>query len=70
LNAPLVGDPRELAFLGFHQNETRGSVQLAQHRGLEVNAVEMDDPLLRLMEKLRQQHFEVARAVRFAYRGP
>jgi hypothetical protein len=63
-------DPRELAFLGFHQNETRGSVRLALSRGIEGESAEIDDPLLHLMEKLRQQHFEVVQAVRFAYRGP
>jgi hypothetical protein len=63
-------DPRELAFFGFHQNETRGSVRLALNRGIEVETAGIDDPLLQLMERLRQQHFEVVQAVRFAYRGP
>ena len=44
------------------------AVKRSVHRSLIPAAEEIDDPLLRVMEKLRK-HFEVIRAVRFAYQG-
>jgi serine/threonine protein kinase len=57
-------DPGEWAILDLHSR-----VHMGRHRGLNTDQTkEIDDPLLRLMERLRP-HFEVTRAVRFAYAG-
>jgi hypothetical protein len=42
---------------------------VALHRGLLDDDARIDDPLLRLMERLRGEQFDVVKAVRFAYRG-
>jgi hypothetical protein len=61
-------DPLEVAVLGFDPGQPAGAVKRSVHRSLIPEAEEIDDPLLRVMEKLRK-HFEVIRAVRFAYQG-
>ena len=62
--------PLEVAVLGFEPGQPAGgAVERSVHRSLRPMRREIDDPLLpRVMEKLRQ-HFEVIRAVRFAYQG-
>ncbi len=67
--APLR-DEREVAFLDLEQGGSVATSRLAQYRGIDANQVgEIDDPLLRLMERLRRSDFELIKAVRFAYRG-
>jgi serine/threonine-protein kinase len=61
-------DPLELAVRGFDSGQPVEAIDLGEHRGLREEAKEIDDPLLQLLERLRP-HFELARAVRFAYRG-
>ena len=61
-------DPLELAVRGFDAGQPVDFIRLDRHRGLEQEAAEIDDPLLRLMGRL-QPHFEVVRAVRFAHEG-
>jgi hypothetical protein len=65
-----LGDPLEYAILGFDAGQPIGAINLGDHRsrGLGETPTRIDDPLLRLMERLRS-HFVVIRAVRFAYRG-
>jgi hypothetical protein len=65
--APLR-DTQEYAVRGFDPGQSIGAVNRGLHRGLGDDAERIDDPLLQVMEKLRP-HFEVVRAVRFAYRG-
>ena len=61
-------DPQELAVLGFDPGQTIAAVDRRVHRGLAKEVERIDEPLLRLMERLRP-HFEFFRAVRFAYKG-
>jgi hypothetical protein len=63
--APLR-DPREVAVLGFDGDRPLEPLHL--FRGGSKTAKQIDDPLLRLLEKLRP-HFEVIRAVRFAHQA-
>ena len=65
--APLR-DPRELAVLGFQRGQAIAAIERGVHRGLAKESKQIDEPLLQLMERLRP-HFEVVRAVRFAYQG-
>src|SRR5205823_4488965 len=67
--APLR-DVREVAVRGFDEGQPTESLRLGQHRGIGEEAGKFDDPLLRLMERLRTEGpFELIKAVRFAYRG-
>jgi hypothetical protein len=61
-------DPQEVAVRGFDPGQPVRAIDRRMHRGLADVAERIDDPLLQVMEKLRP-HFEVIRAVRFAYRG-
>ena len=59
-------DEREVAVRGFDDGESIEPVNL--HRSLDPETETIDDPLLQLLERFRQD-FEVVRAERFAYRG-
>jgi hypothetical protein len=61
-------DPQEVAVRGFDPGQAVRAIDRGMHRGLADEAERIDDPLLQVMEKLRP-HFDVIRAVRFAYRG-
>jgi hypothetical protein len=61
-------DPQELAVRGFDSGQPVEAIDRGEHRGLGEVAKQIDDPLLQLLDRLRP-HFELARAVRFAYRG-
>jgi serine/threonine protein kinase len=65
--APL-GDPLELAVLGFDPVRTTGKIDRRRHRGLGQSTERIDEPLLQLGERLRP-HFELIRAVQFAYQS-
>ncbi|HEX8201175.1 MAG TPA: hypothetical protein VF590_11860, partial [Isosphaeraceae bacterium] len=60
-------DPLEVAVLGFG-GQLAAPIIRESHRGLGAEAERVDEPLLRLIERLRP-HFEVVRAVRFAYQA-
>jgi serine/threonine-protein kinase len=60
--------PGELAVRGGDEGQPIDSLNLGENRGLEKEAAAIDDPLLELMQRLRE-HFEVIRAVRFAHQG-
>jgi predicted Ser/Thr protein kinase len=62
-------NPQEVAIRGFDPGGPTRALERGEHRGLAKEAEEIDEPLLRLMERLRP-HFELIRAVRFAYQGP
>ena len=64
-------DEREVALLDFAQRRPAASTRSGQHRGIDPGQLgTIDDPILRLMERLRTgSHFELIKAVRFAYRG-
>jgi hypothetical protein len=68
LPASPLRDPREVAVLGFDPGQPVGTIDHGAHRGVAEQAERIDDPLLQVMAKLRP-HFDVIRAVRFAYRG-
>jgi hypothetical protein len=57
-----------LAVRGGDEDQPVDSLNLGENRGLEKEAAAIDDPLLELMQRLRE-HFEVIRAVRFAHEG-
>jgi hypothetical protein len=61
-------DPQEVAVRGFDPGQPTRTLNRGGHRGLGAEAERIDDPLVQVLEKLRP-HFEVVRAVRFAYRG-
>jgi hypothetical protein len=61
-------DPQEVTVHAVHEGEPVEALAPATSRGLGATAVKLDDPLLRLMAKLRPR-FEVICSVRFAYRG-
>ncbi len=74
LVGPLAPSPlhneHEIAMRGFDEDQPTETVQVALNRGIGDEPDAIDDPLLRLMERLRKQGpFEVIKAVRFAYRG-
>jgi hypothetical protein len=58
--------PLEWALRGCDRGEEVGSLNRGDNRAPEEEAARIDDPLLRLMDKLGEQ-FEVLRAVRFAH---
>ncbi len=61
----------EVAVRGGDEGQPVETLRLALHRGIDqAETIKIDDPLLQLMERLRtQNHFDVIKAVRFAYRG-
>jgi hypothetical protein len=62
-------DPQERALFFFDWSQRPvEAIDRGEHRGLGEAAKQIDDPLLQLLDRLRP-HFELARAVRFAYRG-
>ena len=65
--APLR-NPGEFAGRGGDEGQPVDSLNLGENRGVEKEAAAIDDPLLGLMQRLRE-HFEVIRAVRFAHQG-
>jgi hypothetical protein len=63
-------DVREVAVRGFDEGQPIAAVRVDLHRGIAEEVDKIDDPLLRLMERLRTEGpFDVIKAVRFAYRG-
>jgi serine/threonine protein kinase len=67
--APLR-DVREVAVRGFDEGQPTETLRLGQYRGIGDEPDKIDDPLLQLMERLRNEGpFEVIKALRFAYRG-
>jgi hypothetical protein len=60
--------PHELAVCGFDQGQPVDFLNMGENRGMEREAAAIDDPMLALMQRLRE-HFEVIRAVRFAHQG-
>jgi hypothetical protein len=65
--APLR-DPHEIAVRGFDIGQPTDAIDQGSNRGPAKKARQIDEPLLRLVEKLRP-HFDFTRAVRFAYQG-
>jgi hypothetical protein len=65
--APLR-DELELAVRGFDPGQPTAALQRGTNRGLAKEAEQIDEPLLQLLERLRP-HFELIRAVRFAYKA-
>jgi hypothetical protein len=61
-------DPREGAVRGGDEGRPLSQVVLDQQRAPEPEARVIDEPLLRMMNRLRE-HFPVVRAVRFAHEG-
>ena len=68
LPASPLRDPQEVAVRGFDPGQLVRAIDRGIHRGLADEAERIDDPLLQVMERLRP-HFDVIRAVRFAYQG-
>jgi hypothetical protein len=64
---PMRG-PEEVASLRFDQGQANPTTLLAQNRGSEAEAREVDAPLLQRLARLRE-HFEIVRALRFAHEG-
>jgi hypothetical protein len=74
LAGPLAPSPlrdvREVARGGFDEGQPIEALGAGQHRGIAAEASKIDEPLLKLMERLRTQgQFDVIKPVRFAYRG-
>ncbi len=61
-------DPKEVAVCGFDSDQPTGTVNRVQKRQVGAQAQQIDEPLLQLMDRLRP-HFDMIRAVRFAYQG-
>jgi hypothetical protein len=61
-------DPLEFAERGFDSGQPVDAIRVGVHRGLGQESEEIDEPLLKLLEKLRR-YFDVVRVTRFAYRG-
>jgi hypothetical protein len=61
-------DGGEFGVRGFDEGQPVDFLNVGENRGLEREAAAIDDPLLGLMQRLRE-HFEVIRAVRFAHQG-
>jgi hypothetical protein len=61
-------DPHEVAVRGFDPAKPAAEITRDVNRGLGEEAEQIDEPLLQMIERLRP-HFEVIRAVRFAYQG-
>jgi hypothetical protein len=63
-----LGDPAEVAVRVFDPGQPVGHINVGQKRGFQKGAQDIDDPLLKMMGRLRR-HFEMIRAVRFAHQG-
>jgi serine/threonine protein kinase len=61
-------NPREWAVRGGDEGEAVDFQDLGRERGIRSESVEVDEPLLQVMSRLRP-HFEVVKAVRFAHQG-
>src|SRR5262249_49746171 len=61
-------DPKECAVLRWDAGQLTATQEMGQNRGLDKEAVAIDEPLLALMERLRP-HVEMIRAFRFAHQG-
>jgi hypothetical protein len=61
-------DSREWAVRGGDEGQTVDFQDVGMERGIRSESVEVDEPLLQLLARLRP-HFEVLRAVRFAHQG-
>jgi serine/threonine protein kinase len=61
-------DPQELAVLGVDSGQPILMAQQGVHRGIAEVATKIDEPILRLLERLKP-HFEMIRLARFAYQG-
>jgi hypothetical protein len=61
-------DPKEVAVRGFDPGQAITAIDRGLNRGIGPEPEQIDDPLLRLMERLKP-HFEMIRATRFAYQG-
>ena len=61
-----VRDPLEFAVRGADEGQPVAQVNRGGHRGPEAEVEAIDDPLLQLLGRLRDD-FEVIRAVRFAH---
>jgi serine/threonine protein kinase len=59
-------DPQEVAVRGFDSGQPTGTINRVQKRKVGAQAQLIDEPLLQLMDRLRP-HFDMIRAVRFAY---
>jgi serine/threonine protein kinase len=69
LPSSALHDPQERAVFVFDSGQQPvEAIDRGEHRGLGEEAKQIDDALLQLLDRLRP-HFELARAVRFAYRG-
>jgi tRNA A-37 threonylcarbamoyl transferase component Bud32 len=70
LPASPLRDEREFAVRGFDEGRPTEALRVGLHRGIDAMANTIDDPLLRMMERLRAKcQFDLIKAVRFAYRG-
>jgi hypothetical protein len=65
--APLRHD-QEFALRGGDPGQAIDAIRLDAHRGFQKDLAEIDEPLEKLLARLRPQ-FELLRAVRFAHRG-
>jgi serine/threonine-protein kinase len=63
-----LGHPAEVAVRGFDPGGGLTEINRGEYRGFQKGADDIDDPLLKLMGRLRR-HFEMVRAVRFAHQG-
>jgi hypothetical protein len=61
-------NPREWAVRGGDEGQAVDFQDVGMERGIRSESVEVDEPLLRVMSRLRP-HFEVVKAVRFAHQG-
>jgi hypothetical protein len=61
-------NPHEVVVRGFDPVKPATEINRDVNRGLGEKAEQIDEPLLQLIERLKP-HFEVIRAVRFAYQG-
>ena len=60
----------EVAVRGLNEGRRTEALKFDLHRSIDEETEKIDDPLLKLMERLRTQNqFDVIKAVRFAYRG-
>jgi hypothetical protein len=63
-------DEREFAVRGFGEGQPVEALRVGEHRGIGDEPDRIDDPLLRVMERLKAENqFDLIKAVRFAYRG-
>jgi tRNA A-37 threonylcarbamoyl transferase component Bud32 len=68
LASPGLQNPKQVVFLGFERGKVAAFADAELTRGLEVKARQVDEPLLRQMERL-PAHFDWVQAIRFAHQG-